>query len=83
MLISVWRHPVVWRKIVWFVFILLCGFQWFFFVELSRNPPYTGPAQVGAKVPAFKAVYADGKPFSNADLEGDQRAIILFYRGRW
>ena len=46
------------------------------------TPPYFGPAQVGQKVPAFTTQLADGKAFTDKDLNG-QDSIVLFFRGRW
>jgi hypothetical protein len=48
-----------------------------------RLPSYTGPVTVGRPFPAFEAMRADGTPFSQRDLVGDQNSVIVFFRGRW
>jgi peroxiredoxin len=48
-----------------------------------RLPPYAGPVAVGRPFPAFEARRADGKPFSQVDVTGDQQNVLVFFRGRW
>lgn len=84
MAISVWHHRGILRSVGLAVFVVLCGLEWTFFMVLTRTPPYTGPAQVGSKLPGFTATLADGTTsFRNTDLDSDKRTVMLFYRGRW
>jgi len=48
-----------------------------------RLPAYNGPIAVGRPFPAFEARRADGTPFRQSDLIGDQHHAIVFFRGRW
>ncbi len=80
---SVWQRRGILRSVGLALFVLLCGLQWTFFLVLTRTPPYTGPAQVGNKLPVFHATFADGTAFTNSDLDGDKRRVLLFYRGHW
>lgn len=77
------RRPGVWRIAGLAVFSILCGLEWFFFGVATRTPAYAGPAQVGTKLPAFAATYADGRPFTNKTLADGNRSVVLFFRGRW
>src|SRR5262245_52998168 len=83
MSLSVAQRRGVWRIIGLAAFVLLCVFEWTFFLVLSKTPAYAGPAQPGREVPEFAAAYADGRPFSSADLHGNGRTVMLFFRGRW
>jgi hypothetical protein len=65
------------------LFVLLCGFEWFFLLVATKVPAFTGPAQPGAKLPVFAATLADGTSFTNADLEKGAPSVLLFYRGHW
>jgi hypothetical protein len=79
---SLWRQRTVWRVLALVVVVCLAGFE---FVALSalRLPPYTGSIAVGRPFPVFEARRADGTPFSQNDLIGDQHHAIVFFRGRW
>ena len=83
MAFSAWLRRSIWRGVVLAVFTVLCGFQWFFFTALAVTPPYTGPAQVGSRVPDFTTKLADGAAFASADLQDGKRRVLLFFRGRW
>jgi hypothetical protein len=50
---------------------------------LSRLPAYTGPVQEGKPFPAFATTWADGRPFTDADLRQSQPTVLVFFRGRW
>ena len=41
------------------------------------------PAQPGNKVPAFATTLADGRTFTNHDLENGSNSVLIFFRGRW
>lgn len=81
--VSAWRRPGVWRIGGLAVFSLVCGLQWFVFGIATKTPVYTGPAQVGAKLPTFAAAYADGREFTDRSLEDGNRSVVVFFRGRW
>jgi hypothetical protein len=59
------------------------GLQWYFLASLMKLPDYTGPAQKGKQHPAFTATFADGSPFTEADLHDGSRRVMVFFRGRW
>ncbi len=59
------------------------GLQWYFLVSLMKLPEYHGPAQPGKQLPHFQAIYADGRPFTEADLSDGSRRVLAFFRGRW
>ena len=71
------------RAVLLVPFLLLCGFEWFALAVGSRSPAYAGPATPGHKVPSFSSTLADGKPFTEKDLETGTRTALVFYRGRW
>ena len=48
-----------------------------------RLPAYTGPVAAGQPFPEFATQRADGSPFTQRDLEGDQNNVMVFFRGRW
>lgn len=67
------------------LFTMLCGGEWYMLLIAAKTPPYTGPAQVGSKVPEFSATLADGTAFTNENLAkgGEGRTALIFNRGRW
>ena len=77
------QRPGVLRVVGLAAFSLLCGLEWFVFGVATRTPAYIGPAQVGTKLPAFAATYADGRPFTDKTLEDGGRTVLIFFRGRW
>jgi hypothetical protein len=58
------------------------GLQWFFIVWLAKLPEYQGPTQ-GQPIPAFTASRADGRSFTDADLQDGRKRVLVFFRGRW
>ena len=62
--------------------MLLAGAEWAFLLEM-RLPAYTGPVAAGQPFPEFTTQRADGTPFTQHDLEGDQKNVMVFFRGRW
>src|SRR5262245_61150865 len=58
---SFWR----WTALVFIVF--LAGAEWFFVIG-TRLPNYSGPVAVGQSFPAFSAMTANGKPFTQHEL---------------
>ena len=68
------------------VLILLAGlalFEWYFLIVLARLPEYKGPAQTGTTVPAFQTRLADGRSFTEKDLQDGRETALVFFRGRW
>jgi hypothetical protein len=82
---SIVQRPRLIRILFLISFTALCGFEWFFLLVATRTPEYTGPVQIGQKLPAFAAARVDGKnkTFSQSDLETGERTAIIFFRGRW
>jgi hypothetical protein len=80
---SAWRRPRAWRIAATAVFAIVCGLLWFSLGVATRTPVYAGPAQVGARLPAFAATYADGRAFTDKSLEDGNRSVLVFFRGRW
>ncbi|MFI5457721.1 MAG: hypothetical protein ACHRXM_19950 [Isosphaerales bacterium] len=72
----------VWRVLALLAVVLLAGAEWAFLLG-TRLPPYTGPIAVGRPFPAFETRRADGTPFTQRDLAGDQTNVLVFFRGRW
>jgi hypothetical protein len=75
------------RRTVWCVFALLAvallaGAEVAFLYAL-RLPAYTGPVAVGRPFPAFETKRSGGAPFSQVDLAGDRKSVLVFFRGRW
>lgn len=77
------QRPGAWRIAGLAAFSILCGLEWFFFGVATRTPAYSGPAQVGTKLPAFAATYADGRAFTDKSLADGNRSVLIFFRGRW
>jgi hypothetical protein len=82
-IIAVWRRPNLWRITAFVLFGLIAAGQWFMFLVASKVPPYTGPVAIGAAMPAFKTTLADGSPFDQDSLRGEQDTVLVFFRGRW
>lgn len=80
--VSLWRGRTVWRAIALVLLVLFAGAAWAFLL-LSRLPPYTGPVAVERPFPAFATERADGTPFTQQDLKGEQTTVMVFFRGRW
>jgi hypothetical protein len=65
------------------LFLVVCGLEWFMLLVGARLEPYTGPAQLGAKVPTFATTLADGNAFTDKDLAKGGSTVVVFYRGHW
>jgi hypothetical protein len=76
------RSRSVWRLTAVVIFTLLAAFQWYALLAM-RTPAYTGPVKVGQPFPAFATTLADGAVFTQADLQGDQNTVMVFFRGHW
>jgi len=83
MAVSVSQRRGLLRKIGLVICALLCAFEWFMIVVVFSTPPYSGPAQVGQRLPPFATTLADGTRFSKKDLENGSPTVLLFIRGRW
>lgn len=83
LLASVIQRRGVIRILVLVLIAGLAGLEWFFIASFSRLPTYEGPAQAGAKLPAFQTTLADGKTFTNQDLHDGTKTVMVFFRGRW
>jgi hypothetical protein len=82
-LVSVRQRPTWTRGIVFLVMALLCAGAWYFILSLSRLPEYQGPVQVSRKLPEFTTSLADGRPFTEKDLQQGIPTALVFYRGHW
>ncbi|HEY7309963.1 MAG TPA: hypothetical protein VH643_11440 [Gemmataceae bacterium] len=80
--VSLWRGRTVWRALVLVLLVLFAGAAWAFMLT-ARLPPYTGPIAVERPFPAFATERADGTPFTQQDLKGEQTSVMVFFRGRW
>lgn len=81
-IVSLWKRRTIWRILALLLVGLLAGAEWTFLLA-TRLPAYTGPVVVGKPFPAFKSQRADGTPFTERDLEGEQNSVLVFFRGRW
>jgi hypothetical protein len=77
------RSRSVWRWAAAVFFTLFAAAQWVFLLALMSTPAYTGPVTAGQPFPAFTAALADGSPFNQESLKGDQNTVLVFFRGRW
>lgn len=82
LVIALRQSRSVWRWLALALVLLLASAQWMF-VLATRLPAYSGPATIGKPLPEFTTIRADGTPFTQRDLEGDQENVLVFFRGRW
>ncbi|HVS34783.1 MAG TPA: hypothetical protein VMS17_04320 [Gemmataceae bacterium] len=80
--VALWRSRTVWRIVALVLVTLLAAGEWFILLGMLL-PPYAGPAAEGKLFPAFASARADGAPFTQADLAGEQNTVLVFFRGRW
>lgn len=83
MILAVRRRGGVPRVLGVALFAFVCGLEWFTLLVATKSPAYTGQAQPGRMFPAFTATSADGKPFTENDLDNGNPTVLVFYRGRW
>jgi len=81
-ILALMRSRSIWRWTAVVIFTLLVAFQWFALLAM-RLPAYTGPVKDGQPFPAFATTLADGSAFTQADLQGDQNTVMVFFRGHW
>ncbi len=79
---SVWHARTILRILCLLLVLLFAGAEWAF-ILMTRLPAYSGPVAVGQPFPAFSSLKADGKPFTQTELEGQQKNVLVFFRGRW
>jgi hypothetical protein len=77
------RRRGIARIVAFALFVLVCGFEWFFMLVVAKSPVYRGPATPGQTVPSFAATLADGRPFTSEELGGGDSTVLIFFRGRW
>jgi hypothetical protein len=83
LLSAVARRRSVTRLIALVLVAAFAGLDWYFVVSMSKLPSYEGPARVGQKMPAFRTAKADGRPFTEKDLQDGKFNVLVFNRGRW
>ena len=83
LLVSVARRFTIARVLALVLVASFAGLQWFILGSLMKLPAYEGPARAGTSFPAFASSYADGRPFTDADLRDGSRRVMVFFRGRW
>jgi hypothetical protein len=81
-ILALMRSRSIWRWTAVVIFTLLVAFQWYALLAM-RTPAYTGPVKDGEPFPAFATTLADGSAFTQADLQGDQNAVMVLFRGHW
>jgi hypothetical protein len=81
-IISLVERRTIWRVVALTAVMLLAGAEWAILYAM-RLPPYTGPITVGRPFPAFETTRADGTPFAQSNLAGEQHTVLVFFRGRW
>lgn len=81
--VSLVRRRTTPRAVALVLVAALAGFEWYALGSLLRLPAYDGPARPGRPFPASRAAYADGRPFTDADLRDGSRRAVVFFRGRW
>jgi hypothetical protein len=80
--LALMRSRSIWRWTALVIFTLFVGFQWCALLAM-RTPAYTGPVKDGQPFPAFATALTDGSTFTQADLQGDQNTVMVFFRGHW
>ena len=80
---SLARRVSVTRIVALVLIVGLAGFQWFFLIHVAKLPNYEGPARTGLAMPAFQTARADGRAFTDRDLQDGTPSVLTFFRGRW
>jgi hypothetical protein len=75
------RSVVRWAAVV--LFTCFAAATWVFMLFLMNAPAYNGPVKAGQPFPPFTTTLADGSPFDQDSLKGDQNTVMVFYRGHW
>jgi hypothetical protein len=82
LVVALWERRNVWRVLALLPALLVAAGSWALLLG-DRVPAYTGPVSAGQSFPAFATKRADGSPFTERDLEGNQDNVLVFFRGRW
>src|SRR5262249_18818508 len=77
-ILALMRSRSVWRWTAVVIFTLFVAFQWYALLAM-RTPAYTGPVKDGEPFPVFATTLADGPAFTQADLQGDQSTVMVFF----
>jgi hypothetical protein len=80
---SVVRRRSVPRLLAFGLIAVLAGLEWHFLLSASRLPSYDGPVTIGRAMPPFQSKLADGRPFTEQNLQDELRTALVFFRGRW
>ena len=80
--IALVEKRTIWRVLGLLVVVLITAAE-IGFLFMVRLPAYSGPIAVGQSFPAFETSRADGTPFAHRDLAGDQKSVLVIFRGRW
>jgi hypothetical protein len=83
LLLSAAKRPTIPRVLFLVFTAAFAGFQWYAVTTLMKLPEYQGPIAAGKSIPPFTSTFADGKPFSEADLRDGSRRMMVFFRGKW
>jgi hypothetical protein len=83
LVLALFRARTVWRFLAVGIFGLLVVGEWYFLLSVSVLPAYSGPVAAGRSFPAFTTTFADGSPFTQANLGGEKNTVLVFFRGRW
>ncbi len=83
LLASVVRRRTVSRWAALVFVALFAAIQWYGLAVIIKLPEYKGPVRVGKSIPAFQGNRSDGSAFTNSELKGDRRHVLVFFRGRW
>jgi hypothetical protein len=76
------RFTVV-RAVVLGLIAILAGLEWLYLGVAAKLPEYTGPAEVGKPIPAFQSTLANGRSFTQRNLQDGKPSVLVFFRGRW
>jgi hypothetical protein len=82
-LLAVVRGRGVWRLLGLAFCALLAGLEWALVLVAARLPAYSGPVAAGQPFPTFAVTRSDGGSFTQDDLRGEQKTVLVFFRGRW
>jgi hypothetical protein len=80
-LVSLRQRPTWTRLVALLALALLSAAEWYFILSISRLPEYKGPVQVDKKIPEFTTTFADGRPFTEKDLQKGTPTLLVFNRG--
>ena len=81
--VSLMRRFTVWRVVALLLIGAFAASEWWFLLSVSKSPAYSGPATPGQPFPEFTAALADGTPFTQDSLKGEQDTVLVFFRGHW